>query len=122
MTGDFIVRKTLTRIYLVLSSLAIPSLALIYFLRGAIPAISALAGLLFLAGMLVSWQVTAKFMVREDPPGWTPLVIIFRYILLGGLFYAIIHGRLVLWDWFVLGSVLVILAITFSTLLEIKTK
>jgi len=98
------------------------ALPIIYFKAGLLPFVSTIAGALFLGALLLSWQITAGLMIREDPPGWTPIVIISRYALIGIGFYAIIHGRLVLWEWFVLGSVFIILAISSAAVFELLTK
>ena len=110
------------RIYLLTGVLTLIAAPAVFLLQGSKTAASLLVGALFLSGIFLSWQLSVKFMIKEDPPAWTPLIIILRYGLIGSIFYAIIHGRLVLWAWFVAGSVLVVIAVALTAVWDIIRK
>ncbi|PIE03285.1 MAG: hypothetical protein CSA81_02850 [Acidobacteria bacterium] len=100
---------------LVLSCVALPVTAVFF---GSHETLSTSIGTLTFSLLLFSWQFTAKWMIKEKPPAWIPFAIIFRYALIGGLFYAIIQSQVVMWGWFIFGSVLVILAIAMTSIIE----
>lgn len=100
----------------------LPAVGLTLALKSVNAAGSLALGTVTMALILWTWQISSKYMIREDPPAWTPLLIVLRYGLIGIAFYAIIHRRLVAWEWFVCGSVLVLAAITLTTVFEILRK
>ncbi len=93
-----------------------------FLIGGADGLLSFILGLLSIALIVVLWHLTLHFTLKPRKTGWAweSLMVFLRYILLGGLFYAMISLFAVRWFWYLAGTTMILPGLLITTLLYDK--
>ena len=92
----------------------------VWLAAGGRAGLSFALGLITIALIFVSWDLsTLRFKTTAPQTHWAleTLLIFIRYLLLGGLFYAMMALFVVRWDWYLAGTCILVPSLLISTFL-----
>jgi hypothetical protein len=80
--------------------------------------VSYLLGFLSMGFIIWLWHFTLGYTLKQERTTWLweTFLVFIRYILLGGLFYAMISWFVVSWPWYLAGVTTILPALVIATL------